>query len=392
MRIIEVSAFVAVPLGGMTLAQLGADVIRVDPLEGGIDYQRWPLAANGSSLYWAGLNKGKRSVALNVRDPLGQDVIRRLVTGSGPDGGILITNLSPLWLDYEELRKDRPDLIMVVLSGSPDGAIAVDYTVNAAAGYPEVTGPPDQVVNHVFPGWDVAAGNLVATAVLAADRWRSRTGEGTLVELSLADVAFATVGHLGHVAEVAINDEDRDSYGNSIYGSFGRDFETRDGRRVMVAALTRRHWEALIAATDSRSEINRLEAEIKSNLTDEGARFEARHPIAEILRPWFEQRSYDEVVAALTANRCCWGPYQSFRQLVEDDPRLRPTDNPMWSLVDQPGIGAYPTPGTPLAFSAVPRATPSPAPLLGADTVGVLASVAGLSDAEITALAAEGII
>jgi 2-methylfumaryl-CoA isomerase len=227
LQIIELSAFVAVPLGGMTLAQMGADVIRVDPLEGGIDHKRWPLTSEGDSLYWAGLNKGKRSVALDVRSETGCDLIRRLITESGPDGGVLITNLSSRWLSYEELRHTRPDLIMVVLVGNPNGAIAVDYTVNAAAGYPEVTGPKDSVVNHVLPAWDMATGHLVATAVLAAERWRSRTGEGTLVELSLADVAFSTVGHLGHVAEVAINDADRESHGNFVYGSFGKDFVTR---------------------------------------------------------------------------------------------------------------------------------------------------------------------
>lgn len=392
LQVIELSAFVAVPLGGMTLAQMGADVIRVDPLEGGIDYKRWPLSTGGSSLYWAGLNKGKRSVALDVRTQSGQDLIRRLVAGSGPDGGILITNLSPRWLSFEDLRQVRPDLIMVVLAGSPDGAIAVDYTVNAAAGYPEVTGPADSVVNHVLPAWDVAAGNLVATAVLAAERWRSRTGEGCLVEFSLADVAFATVGHLGHIAEVAVNDQDRDSYGNFLYGSFGKDFATRDERRVMVAALTPRQWDSLIAATDTRSEIGLLEAELGSDLSDEGARFAARYAIAGILQPWFEQHSYDDVAATLSQHRACWGPYQSFRQLAEDDPRTRPADNPMWSVVDQPGIGPYPMPGSPLAFSAVPRVAPGPAPRLGEDTKVVLEHIAGLSEDEIETLRNEGVI
>lgn len=392
LQVIELSAFVAVPLGGMTLAQLGADVIRVDPLEGGIDYKRWPLTSEGASLYWAGLNKGKRSVALDIRTEAGRDLIRRMVTEPGPDGGILVTNLSPRWLSYEELRQVRPGLIMVVLKGNRDGKIAVDYTVNAAAGYPQVTGPADSVVNHVLPAWDVAAGNLVATAVLAAERWRSRTGEGTLVELSLADVAFATVGHLGHVAEVSINDADRESHGNFVYGSFGKDFVTQDGRRIMVSALTPRQWDALVAATDTQSAISRLEDEIGADLSDEGARFVARGEIAEILGSWFEQHSYRDAVNALDEHRACWGPYQSFRQLVEDDPRVDPDHNPMWSIVDQPGVGPYLMPGTPLGFSAVPRVAAKPAPNLGADTTSVLTDVVGLSEHEIDELRSEGII
>src|ERR1700753_134623 len=87
LRIIEVSSFVASPLGGMTLAQLGAEVIRIDPLGGSADLHRWPLAASGASLYWAGLNKGKRSVTVNLRDPDGQRLVGDLLAASGPGGG-----------------------------------------------------------------------------------------------------------------------------------------------------------------------------------------------------------------------------------------------------------------------------------------------------------------
>lgn len=392
LRIIELSAFVAVPLGGMTLAQLGADVIRVDPLGGGIDYGRWPRTVDGSSLYWAGLNKGKRSVALNVRHEEGRSLLRRLIAESGPDGGIMVTNLSPPWLLFEELREERPDLIMVVLTGSPDGTIAVDYTVNAASGFPYVTGPDTEVVNHVLPAWDVAAGNLVATAVLAADRWRSRTGSGNLVEVSLADVAFATVGHLGHVAEVVVNDEDRHSYGNFVYGSFGKDFTTRDDRRVMVTALTPRQWDSLVSATETREAMGRLETELEASFREEGARFAAREAIAEILGAWFAERSLAEVATSLDEHRVCWGPYLSFRELVEEDPRVNPELNPMWTVVHQPGAGCYPMPGTPLTFSELPREPARPAPVLGADTESVLTEILDLPAAEIAALRRRGVL
>jgi len=84
LRIVELSAFVAAPLGGMTLAQLGAEVIRIDPIGGGIDFRRWPVAANGMSLYWAGLNKEKRSVALALDRPEGRELARAIITAPGP--------------------------------------------------------------------------------------------------------------------------------------------------------------------------------------------------------------------------------------------------------------------------------------------------------------------
>src|SRR5918997_4779667 len=91
MRVVEGSAFVAAPLGGMTLAQLGAEVIRFDQIGGGLDHQRWPLAADGQSLFWAGLNKGKRSIELDLRSPEGRELATALVTAPGADAGLFLT-------------------------------------------------------------------------------------------------------------------------------------------------------------------------------------------------------------------------------------------------------------------------------------------------------------
>ena len=131
MRVVEGSAFVAAPLGGMTLAQLGADVIRFDPIGGGLDAHRWPVTADGRSLFWAGLNKGKRSIAVAMRSPQGKELLTDLITAPGDDAGLFLTNFSAVgWLDFTELTARRPDLIMVNIVGNPDGSSAVDYTVN----------------------------------------------------------------------------------------------------------------------------------------------------------------------------------------------------------------------------------------------------------------------
>ena len=101
MTVIEVSAFIAAPYAGLSLAQMGAEVIRIDPIGGGLDHKRWPVTEDGTSLYWAGLNKGKKSVTLNVRDPKGQELAHALMTASGSGNGIVITNLPAKgWLDY----------------------------------------------------------------------------------------------------------------------------------------------------------------------------------------------------------------------------------------------------------------------------------------------------
>ncbi|MGH7765221.1 MAG: CoA transferase, partial [Candidatus Dormibacteraceae bacterium] len=193
LRIVEVSAFVAAPLAGVTLASLGADVIRVDPHGGGIDINRWPMH-RGKSLYWAGLNQGKRSVTFDTRTDEGRARVARLMTAPGEGGGIVLTNLPVAgWNSYEELAKLRPDLIMLVITGDRDGRPAVDYTVNAALGFPWVTGPQglSGPVNHVLPACDAMTGYLAALAIVAADRHRRATGEGQLIELSLADVGLS---------------------------------------------------------------------------------------------------------------------------------------------------------------------------------------------------------
>ncbi len=392
LRVVEISAFVAAPLAGMTLAQLGADVIRVDPIGGGLDYRRWPLTEAGASLYWAGLNKGKRSVAFNLRQEEGRRLARALVTAPGRDAGVVITNISPRWLSYKNLCRDRPDLIMVVLKGNPDGSIAVDYTVNAAAGYPSITGVEGAPVNHVLPAWDVVAGGKIATAVLAAERHRSRTGRGALVELSLADVAFSTLGHLGQIGEAVINGEERGRHGNYVYGTFGKDFATSDGERVMIVALTPRHWSSLLQATGAAPAIADLERELGVDLSDEGARFAARERIASILEGWFSSHTLDEVGAALDRRRLCWGPYRTVAGLLADDPRVNPELNPVWSTIPQPGIGRYPVPDTPLSFSSIPRTAPRPAPRLGEHTEAVLAEVVGVERSRLEELRQSGIV
>src|SRR5262249_32650083 len=88
LRIVEGSAFIAAPLGGMTLAQLGADVIRFDDIQGGLDSDRWPVTRDGGSIYWAGLNKGKRSIAVDLRSPRGRELLTALITAPGADAGI----------------------------------------------------------------------------------------------------------------------------------------------------------------------------------------------------------------------------------------------------------------------------------------------------------------
>jgi 2-methylfumaryl-CoA isomerase len=394
LKIVEVAAFVAAPYAGLTLAQMGADVIRIDPIDGGLDHKRWPLTAEGQSLYWAGLNKGKRSITLNGREPAGQEIAHALMTRPGPGAGIVLSNLPAKgWLDFETIKSKRKDLIMVNLVGNQDGSVALDYTVNAAAGFPSVTGPMDydQPINNVLPAWDIIAGLQAVNGLMAAERHRKDTGEGQFVKLALADAPFHILSALGYIGEVQINKAERPKTGNHVYGSFSHDFETKEGRRVIITAFTPRHWLVLVDALGIGEIVSQLESDHGWNLKDEADRWAARDQIVDLIEPWVKARALNDVRKILDDAGVCWGPYQTFSQAVDEDPRVS-TQNPMFENVSHPRIGEHLTAGSQLDFSEIDRVAPGKAPILGEHTEQVLTEELGLSAQNFSALVDQGIV
>ncbi|MBK1783119.1 CoA transferase [Prauserella cavernicola] len=391
LRIVECATFVAGPSGGMALAQLGAEVVRVDLPQGGGDHQRWPVAPNGTSLYWHNLNKGKRSVTIDYRTPQGRELLVALATAPGPNAGIYLDNVAGRsGLRYEELAARRPDPIHVHVQGHPSGKPAVDYTVNAEVGVPDMTGPRDHSapVNHVLPAWDFLTGMTAATGVLAALHRRASTGEGSAISLALSDVALASVGNLGWLAEARLAGEGRARLGNHTFGSFGVDFPTADGRRVMVLALTPGQWNALCTATGTTEVFAALEPVFDADLSTESDRYRLRDTIEAILRPWFERRNLTEVGERLDQARVLWGPY---RDTHEAATRALADPSSIVTEIDQPGIGPMATSAGPLRWSGDTQA-PVPAPLLGADTDAVLSRDLGLSPAELGKMHDAGLV
>ncbi len=355
LRVVEGSAFIAAPMCGMTLAQLGADVIRFDQLGGGMDYRRWPVTENNTSIYWAEMNKGKRSIAVDLKSGEGKEIIADLICVDGADAGIFSTNLPARgWLSYEELSKTRKDLIQHEIVGNRHGGTALDYTVNAKVGFPYLTGHPDDArpVNHVLPAWDITTAYLAAIDILAAERHRRLTGKGQQIKLALADVALSTMGHLGYIGEVTINKQERQRHGNYLYGALGRDFKTSDDERVMLIAINAKQWNGLLEATGIKNEAGHLENLMQLDFSTEGDRFEARVELSRLLEPWFARNPLS--VVSKTFDKCgiCWDKYQTVKQLVESDPDCSP-DNPIFEVIEQPGIGTYPVPSGAMLFSDI---------------------------------------
>lgn len=386
-RIVEISSFVAVPLAGMTLAQLGAEVVRVDPVGGAADYHRWPVTDDGTSIYWAGLNKGKRSVAADFRSEEGQSLVQRLIA----DSGVLITNITGRqWHSHDTMVRLRPDLIHVEVSGRADGGTGVDYTVNAGLGFPMVTGPAELAtpVNHVLPAWDVTCGIYTALAVVTALRHRDATGQGQRLSIPLENVALATAGNLSFLTEVMVNGTNRQRIGNSIYGQYGQEFTSSDEVSFMVVALTGRHFRDLTELTGTTKAVAALSDTLNADLTDEGERYRHRDALSGLFAEWFSTHTAAEITTALSATSVLWERYRTFAEVVDDE---RVTANPLFATLDQPGIGEYLAPGLPVAIGgSYPRAVAAPA--LGDDTVTVLSDWLGLGRDEIARLAQSGVV
>lgn len=392
MTVIEGAAFIAGPTCGLYLAQMGAQVIRFDAIGGGHDSKRWPLGKEGQSLYWEGLNKGKRSIALNLGKPEGRELAQRIATSGD---GLFVTNF-PVngFLSYEALSALRADLIALRVMGWADGSPAVDYTINASVGMPYMTGPVDdsRPVNHVLPAWDLLAGGYGAFALLAAERERAQSGKGREVRLSLSDLAAATMGNLGNVAEVLSTGADRPRSGNNLFGAFGRDFVSADGARVMLVAITPRQWNGLVTALGIEDKLAALESELGVSLAkDEGARFTHRVHVDPVFEQAIAMIPLEKLGPMFDEAGCTWSVYRSLREAISTEPRLF-GDNPIFSDVTHPGGMTYPTPG---AFARIPsdeRAPAPPSPTIGQHTDEVLADLLGLSSGEIGLLHDQGLV
>ena len=382
LTVVEVSSFVAAPLCGMTLGQLGAHVIRVDPIGGASDVARWPLTADGTSIYWTGLNKGKRSATINLRSIEGQHLVQRLIVEGD---GIVVTNAAGLsWLSHDRLAAKRSDVIHVQLLGRGDGSTGVDYTVNAGTGFPLVTGPAEHggPINHVLPAWDVACGLYAALAIVAAVRRRDQSGNGARISLALEDVALATAGNLGLLTEPQVNGTQRQRLGNAIYGQYGQDFTSRDGAMFMVVALTGRHFRELVDVTGTGAAVSALGEALGADFNTEGDRYRYRDVLSGLFATWFTEHTASKITAELQATTVLFEQYRTFAQTAAD-PKV--TDNPLFSTLHQPGIGDYLAPGMPAAFDGS-HPVSAAAPALGQDTAVVLAQYLGLTDDDIASL------
>ncbi len=181
-------------------------------------------------------------------------------------------------------------------------------------------------------------------------------------------------------ARPRLNKVDRPRFGNEVFGTFARDFATKDGCHVMICVFTGRQIDALAAAGNLGAQFRAIEQSHGVDLQDEAHRWKVRANLAAVIAPWIASLTRAEAAAILSKAGALWGPYMTPRELI-GDPIL--TGNPMFARVDQPGIGTFWSAASPFDFKDATRLAPKPAPRLGQHTDEILADILGLSSGEI---------
>lgn len=399
LSIIEVSSFVASPTAGLYCAQMGAEVIRVDHSGGGLDYDRFMLTREGRSLSWENLNRAKKSVALDLRSGEGRELCVELAGKTGQ----CITNLpEKSFLSHAAMqaaRKHDPEgLVSVRIMGWHDGRQAMDFTVNAASGYPLMTGPEEwdpetaPPISQPLPAWDFITGAYCAFALMSALHNRAATGQGAEMRVPLGDVAIGTLANSGTMAEMLYRGGDRQRLGNAIWGAFGRDFQARDGVRFMVAALTPKQWKGLVDAFEVAGAIAALEVKLGVDFNSgDRVRFENRAPLFDIFQTAAQAEDYATLAQRMAAHGCTFEKYRSHYEAARDPVLVG--DNPLFGLSPANPSG-FEYPAT-RSFANMPGreiGDPAPAPYLGQHSEEVLAEKLGLSSGAIARLIDAGTV
>ena len=387
LRIVTVSQFGAGPFGTQLLADLGAEVIKVeDPAAGGdVSRQVGPYAAGGDSLYFQSFNRGKKSLTLDLKHPEGQAVLHDLVRVSQAVYNNLRGDLpAKLGLTYPVLRDVNPAVDCCSLSGiggtGPRAAEpAFDYLIQGYAGWMSVTGEPDGPPGKCGVSVVDFAGGYASMAALLAGLWDAqRTGVGRDIDISLLDTA---VSMLSYFAIWALNrDWQADRVADSGHQSLvpAQNFPTRDGW-IVVFCNKEKFWQALIDAL-GLAEVGRdgRFATFADRLTHKDA-------LLPILRARFAERTTADWLERLRGRVPC-APVNTLAQALEDE-QVRARG--MIVEIEHPELGTLREVASPVRTAGTVDA-PRPAPRLGQHTDEILHELLGYAPARVARLHASG--
>ncbi|MCW2936828.1 MAG: CoA transferase [Actinomycetia bacterium] len=384
--VVAVEQAVSAPICTRHLGDLGARVIKVENRVGGDFTRGFDDYVHGMSAYFAWLNRNKESVAVDLKHPLGREVLQRLVAKAD----VLVQNLAPgaaarLGLDPAQLRQGRPELITVGISGYGNGgpfekARAYDLLAQSEGGSVAVTGDAGYRAKPGIPVADIGTGMYALSSVLAALYTRERTGEGATIDVGLFDVVTEWMGYFLNVARYGGYDVQPNGVSSPAVSPYGA-YPTADGQTVVLGTTNNREWRRL-----AREVLHRPDLADDSRYATNAQRCELRAELDEVIAAWAAARTLNECRAAAEAAELGHARLNTPTDVLTH-PQL--TERDRWQEVGTPA-------GPVMALLPPPQVQGwdwrlDPVPGLGEHTEPVLREL-GYGDAEVNAMRAAGAI
>lgn len=385
-RVLDLGRFIAAPYAGQLLADLGAEVVRVERPRPEPDRERGPYY-EGQSLYFVTLNRNKQSVAFEMFADDGRRLLDQLITKAD----VLIQNYSPrtareLGFTKERLLALNPRLIVLSITGyGPDGPdaerVAFDGLAQARSGAMACNGTERPFLNHL-PYVDFSTALYGGFGIMAALYERERTGQGQFVEVSLMETVSAFIGTYGMIAETVLGGTPRHQQGNALIFALGDCLETRDGSFVVfncIGSMFKRLCEM----------IGHPELLDETHFATDASRYAHRDLLMPYVAAWARSLTTPEILAAAEQFRLPFERVSSVAALAQD---AHAQARRMFPRVVQPGLGDIPVARLGLTLSAHAHPPLQPAPAIGEHTARVLADWLGYTPAQVQELRTKGVL
>jgi len=370
-RVVDFGRYIAGPYCGALLGDLGADVIRVERVEGGEDRWITPVTSDGVGAMYLQCNHGKRGMTLDVAKPEGRQIAAKLIaTADVVIANLPAETLRTMGLDYDTLRGIKPDIILTTVNAFGSGGewshkVGFDGLAQAASGNLYMSGPLDQPSRASVPYVDFSTATIAALSTMAALMHRNQTGEGQMIEAAL--LRTAVTWNTPTLIEQAMLGVDRVSSHNRGQTAGPSDvYRTRDGWLMcaVIGSYQFKRWAEMVGRADLLDD---------DRFKDDLSRGDNGVALSAYMAAWCADRTNDECLAAMDANKVPGGPVLSPQQLL-DLPHVQQVG--MLRNVEYPTAAvAPPIAGFPAVLSASPGSIQSRAPQLGEHTDEVLGSL-----------------